>query len=139
MIYVGLPTAELTKLDAPIVPEKRRASNTQPISVLQGFAATGDDHLVLVTNGPSSDLASTLVSVQADPRGWRSLHGDVVVRQNGRIRNVRVRTSVGNGEEKRRVVLHSRIGYAVRVGFGMGTAVALFGALLAKLFGRKHS
>jgi hypothetical protein len=139
MIYVGPPTAELTKLDAPIVPEKRRASNTQPISVLQGFAATGDDHLVLVTNGPSSDLASTLVSVQADPRGWRSLHGDVVVRQNGRIRNVRVRTSVGNGEEKRRVVLHSRIGYAVRVGFGMGTAVALFGALLAKLFGRKHS
>jgi hypothetical protein len=139
MIYVGPSSDELTKIDAPIVPEKRRSASVEPISVLQGFAATGDDHLVLVTNGPSSALASTLVSVQADPRGWRSLHGDVVVRQNGRIRNVRIRTSTGNGEEKRRVVLHSRIGYALRVGFGMGMAVALFGALLTKLFGRKHS
>jgi hypothetical protein len=139
MIYVGPPTKELKQLDAPIVPEQRRSNTTEPISVLQGFAATGDDHLVLVTNGPASDLSSTLVAVQADPRGWRSLHGDVVVRQNGRVRNVRVRTSSGNGEEKRKVVLHSRIGYAVRIGFGMGTAVALFGALLAKLFGRKHA
>jgi hypothetical protein len=139
MIYVGPPSDELVKLDAPIIPEQRRASTVQPISVLQGFAATGDDHLVLVTNGPSSDLASTLVSVQADPRGWRSLRGDVVVRQNGRVRNVRVRTSTGSGEEKRPIVLHSRIGYALRVGFATGTAVALLGALLAKLFGRKHS
>jgi hypothetical protein len=139
MIYVGPPSAELTKLDAPIVPEKRSAANVQPISVLQGFAATGDDHLVLVTNGPASDLASTLVAVQADPRGWRSLRGDVVVRQNGRIRNVRVRTSTGNGQEKRPVVLHSRVGYALRVGFGMGTAFALFGVLVARLFGRKHA
>ncbi len=139
MIYVGPPTKELTQLDAPIVPETRPSNNAEPISVLQGFAATGDDHLVLVTNGPASDLASTLAAVQADPRGWRSLHGDVVVRQNGRVKNVRVRTSVGNGEEKRKVVLHSRIGYSVRIGFGIGTSVALFGALLAKLFGRKHS
>jgi hypothetical protein len=138
MIYVGPPSDELTKLDAPIVPEKRVASNMQPVSVLQGFAATGDDHLVLVTNGPSSDLASTLVAVQADPRGWRSLRGDVVVRQNGRVKNVRVRTSLGTGEEKRRVVLHSRVGYALRVGFGMGTALALFGVLVSRLFGRKN-
>lgn len=139
MIYVGPPSDELKKLDAPIVPEQRRAANTEPISVLQGFAATGDDHLVLVTNGPASDLASTLVTVQADPRGWRALRGDVVVRQNGRVRNVRVRTSTGNGEEKRNVVLHSRVGYALRVGFGMGTAVALLGVLVSRLFGRKHS
>ena len=139
MIYVGPPSDELVKIDAPIIPETRRASSTQPVSVLQGFVATGDDHLVLVTNGPSSDLASTLLSVQADPRGWRSLHGDVVVRQNGRVRNVRVRTSGVNSEVKPRVILHSRIGYALRVGFGSGMAIALFGALLAKLFGRKHS
>lgn len=138
MIYVGPPSDELIKLDAPIIPEKRSAANADPISVLQGFAATGEDHLVLVTNGPPSDLASTLVSVQADPRGWRSLRGDVVVRQNDRVRNVRVRTSLGNGEEKRRVVLRSRVGYAVRIGFGMGTAVALFGVLVSRLFGRKH-
>jgi hypothetical protein len=139
MIYVGPPSDELTKLDAPIVPEKRKDASVKPVSILQGFAATGDDHLVLVTNGPSSDLASTLVAVQADPRGWRSLRGDVVVRQNGRIKNVRVRMSSGNGEEKRRVVLHSRVGYALRVGFGMGTAMALFGVLVSRLFGRKHA
>jgi hypothetical protein len=137
MIYVGPPSDELTELDAPIVPEQHRAANVKPVSVLQGFAATGDDHLVLVTNGPASDLASTLVAIQADPRGWRSLRGDVVVRQNGRTRNVRVRTSLGAGEEKRRIVLHSRVGYAVRMGFGMGTAIALFGVLVSRLFGRK--
>jgi hypothetical protein len=139
MIYVGPPSDELTRLDAPIVPARRRTTDEKPVSVLQGFAATGDDHLVLVTNGPASDLSSTLTAVQADPRGWRSLHGDVVVRQNGRVKNVRVRTSSRTGEEKRKIVLHSRVGYAVRVGFGMGTAVALLGALLGKLFGRKHS
>jgi hypothetical protein len=139
MIYVGPPSDELTELDAPIVPEQHRAANVKPVSVLQGFAATGDDHLVLVTNGPASDLASTLVAIQADPRGWRSLRGDVVVRQNGRTRNVRVRTSLGAGEEKRRIVLHSRVGYAVRMGFGMGTAIALFGVLVSRLFGRKSA
>jgi hypothetical protein len=138
MIYIGSPTPELTKLNAPIVPEAHPAKGVAPISVLQGFAATGDDHLVLVTNGPASDLAATLKSVLSDPRGWRSLRGDVVVRQSGRVRNVRVRSSNGNGEEKPRVILHSRIWHAVRVGFVMGLGIAMFGGLLSRLFGRKH-
>jgi hypothetical protein len=138
MIFIGPPNAELTKLDTPIVPEKRLAKNADPISVLQGFAATGDDHLVLVTNGKSADLASTLQTVQSDPRGWRSLRGDVLVRQNGRVRNVRVRPSLGSGEERARIVQHSRIGYALQVGFAMGSGVALFGGLLTRLFGKKQ-
>ncbi len=138
MIFIGPPTDELSKLDTPIVPEKRLAKNAEPISVLQGFAATGDDHLVLVTNGKSSDLASTLQTVQTDPRGWRSLRGDVLVRQNGRVRNVRVRPSLGSGEERSRIVEHSRIGYALQVGFAMGAAVALLGGLLTRIFGKKH-
>ncbi len=70
---------------------------------------------------------------------WTKVSSPNVVRQKGRTRNVRVRTSLGNGEEKRSVVLHSRIGYALRVGFGLGTGVALLGVLLTKLFGREHS
>ncbi len=110
-----------------------------PISALQGFAATGDDHLVLVTNGSSSNVASMLVGLKADLLGWRSLRGDVLVKQNGRVRNIRVRPSLGSGEEKGRTIYQSRLGDAMRFGVGMGAALALFGLLLSRLFGRRHS
>jgi hypothetical protein len=140
MLYVGPPTKELTELDAPIIPDARVAKGEQPISVLQGFAATGDDHLVLVTNGSSASLSSLLAKLKADLRGWRSLRGDVMVKQNGRIRNIRVRASLGVGEEKDRANHDSRTGEAMRFGVGLGMALALFGALLARLFGRsRHS
>jgi hypothetical protein len=91
----------------------------------------------LVTNGPSSQLAATVASVMKDPRGWRSLRGDVVVRQNGRVRNVRVRPSNGDGEIRARVIERSRITHALGVGFALGTGLALFGGVLTRLFGRK--
>ena len=139
MLYVGPPSKELTELDAPIVPDARVANNEQPISVLQGFAATGDDHLVLVTNGSSASLTSLLANLKADLRGWRSLRGDVVVKQNGRVRNIRVRASLGSGEEKARLNRGPRTVEAMRFGLGLGLAVALFGALLARLFGRRNA
>ena len=139
MLYVGPPSKELTELDAPIVPDARVANNEQPISVLQGFAATGDDHLVLVTNGSSASLTSLLANLKADLRGWRSLRGDVVVKQNGRVRNIRVRASLGSGEEKARLNRGPRTVEAMRFGLGLGMAVALFGALLARLFGRRNA
>jgi hypothetical protein len=139
MLYVGPATKELTQLDAPIIPETRVAKNEQPISVLQGFAATGDDHLVLVTNGSSSNLSSLLANLKADLRGWRSLRGDVLVKQNGRVRNIRVRPSLGSGEERVRLAHHSRMAEAMRFGLGLGMAVALFGGLLSSLFSRKNN
>jgi hypothetical protein len=139
MLYVGPPSKELTELDAPIVPDARVANSEQPISVLQGFAATGDDHLVLVTNGSSASLTSLLANLKADLGGWRSLRGDVVVKQNGRVRNIRVRASLGSGEEKSRSTRNPRTFEALRFGLGLGMAVALFGALLARLFGRRNA
>ena len=127
MLYVGQTTSELEALNAPIIPARRSQKNSFPVSVLQGFAATGDDHLVLVTNGPSSALSSTLKTVIDDVRGWRSLKGDVVVQQNGRVRNLRVRPSLGTGEERARELHRSRIWRALALGLavGLGSAVVL--------------
>jgi hypothetical protein len=139
MLYVGTPSNELADLDAPIVPDASVRVGELPISALQGFAATGDDHLVLVTNGSSANVASMLAGLKADLLGWRSLRGDVLVKQNGRVRNIRVRTSLGSGEEKGRTVRHSRLGEAMRLGLGLGAALALFGVLLSRLFGRRRA
>jgi hypothetical protein len=136
MLYVGPPTKELKALDAPIIPEVRVAAGETPISALQGFAATGDDHLVLVTNGSSANLVSLLAKLKTDLLGWRSLRGDVVVKQNGRVRNIRVRTSLGVGEERGRAVQHSRNADALRFGLGLGLSLALFGTLISRLFKR---
>jgi hypothetical protein len=139
MLYVGTPSKELADLDAPIIPDSQAKSGELPISALQGFAATGEDHLVLVTNGSSANVASMLAGLKADLLGWRSLRGDVLVKQNGRVRNIRVRTSLGSGEEKGRTVHHSRLGEAMRFGLGLGAALALFGVLLSRLFGRRRT
>jgi hypothetical protein len=139
MLFVGTPNKELSKLDAPIVPDSKIRPGELPISALQGFAATGDDHLVLVTNGSSANVASMLVGLKADLQGWRSLRGDVLVKQNGRVRNIRVRPSLGLGEEKGRTVHHSRLAEAMRFGLGLGAALALFGLVVSRLFGRRQS
>lgn len=139
MLYVGTPSKELADLDAPIVPDLHAKSGESPISALQGFAATGDDHLVLVTNGSSANVVSMLTGLKADLAGWRSLRGDVLVKQNGRIRNIRVRTSLGSGEERGRTVHHSRLGEAMRFGLGLGATLSLFGVLLSRLFGRRRT
>jgi hypothetical protein len=131
MLYVGPTTNELVNLDAPIVPAPRSQKDAFPVSVLQGFAATGDDHLVLVTNGPSSALSSTLKTVTDDARGWRSLKGDVVVQQNGRVRNLRVRPSLGLGEERARQLHRSRIWGALVLGLVLGLGTALVVGVLA--------
>ncbi len=139
MLYIGTPSKELVGLDAPIVPDSQIRPGELPISALQGFAATGEDHLVLVTNGSSGNVASMLAGLKADLLGWRSLRGDVLVKQNGRVRNIRVRASLGSGEEKSRTVHHSRLVEAMRFGLGLGGVLALFGVLLSRLFGRRRS
>ncbi len=131
MLYVGPTTNELEKMNAPIVPARRSEKDAFPVSVLQGFAATGDDHLVLVTNGPSSAFGSTLKTVIDDARGWRSLKGDVVVQQNGRVRNLRVRPSLGTGEERARELHQSRIWRALVAGLGFGLCAAVVVGIFA--------
>jgi hypothetical protein len=127
--YIGPPSAELKKLLAPILPSVNDPLGDAAQSVLEGFAGNGDDHLALVTNGAAALLVETLAEPANNSAGWRSLKGDVLIHQNGEVRNLRLRQT-RDGEQRGRLQTNTRIGHALFFGFGAGWILAIFSALV---------
>ncbi len=136
--YVGPTTAELEKLKAPILPPMTASTTNEAQTALEGFAGNGDDHVALVTNGKAGLLVETLLEPTNDPAGWRSLKGDVLIHQNGEVKNLRLRQT-RDGEVRGRVVEQTRIGHALIFGFGSGWIVALASGLTRFLRRRRGS